>query len=177
MVASDASGLTLTDLLSEQMPPITRQAQLSMRYRDYVSMQTLVLPLAPDSILQDAAANARFWTRAQRVTPPPEVYVSGAAALFLMRRAVSDGSECRGAPGRDPGAAAARLLGGVQPVRPAVRDLLLQSSQRPAPHHAILSWASASHASRKARSTSAISTPNSMTSLMARRGKARHISC
>jgi hypothetical protein len=71
MVASDASGLSLEDVFSELMRP----PQGIMRTKDYVSLQTLLLPLAHDSVLQDAAARSRFWTRAERVTPPPEVYV------------------------------------------------------------------------------------------------------
>lgn len=73
MVAADASGLTLNDMVGE----LLLMDMSVMQQRDYVSLQTLVLPVPMDAVLLDAAANARFWARSQRVTPPPEVYVSG----------------------------------------------------------------------------------------------------
>ena len=77
MVGADASGLTLSDMIGELLPPEVTTLELLMRNRDYISLQTLVLPVPVDAVLLDAAANARFWLRAQRVTPPPEVYVLG----------------------------------------------------------------------------------------------------
>jgi hypothetical protein len=74
MVGAEASGLTLSDMVGELL---TGNPLGIMQQKDYVSLQTLVLPAPVDTVLLDAAANARFWTRAQRVTPPPEVFVSG----------------------------------------------------------------------------------------------------
>ena len=74
MVSVDASGVSLSDITSELLLQ-PQQELLVMAGCDYVSQQTLVLPIAYDAVLQDAAANSRFWMRMPRVTPPPHVYV------------------------------------------------------------------------------------------------------
>ena len=70
MVAADAVGLSWQDIVSEAAGGV------AMGTRDYVSLQTLILPLTKDAVLLNTAAQSRFWSRLQRVTPPPFMFNS-----------------------------------------------------------------------------------------------------
>ena len=78
MVGVDSVGLSLSDILSELAAASASVLILEslMLRKDYVSMQTLVLPIASNAMFLDAAAQSRFWIRSQRITPPPVIYVS-----------------------------------------------------------------------------------------------------
>ena len=84
MVAMDASGLSMLDIGNELLSPSALLLlQTLMKQKDYVSLQTLVLPLMSESVMQDAAANARFWMRLARVTPLPTIYISTQPSMAL----------------------------------------------------------------------------------------------
>jgi hypothetical protein len=70
LVPVDAGGLSLDDILSALLLR-GEEELLLMGGRDYVSLQTLVLPLPVEAMLQDAAARARFWRRLPSVTRAP----------------------------------------------------------------------------------------------------------
>ena len=72
LVPANAEALSLNDILSELLPPYPLLLQTLMLHQDYISLQTLVLPLTADSLLLDMAANSRFWTRMKRITPPQQ---------------------------------------------------------------------------------------------------------
>ena len=76
MVKADAVGLSWVDIVSELLsaPPLVQVPWSMVDNKDYVSLQTLVLPIQQDAVLLDAAAQGRFWTRLQRISPPPAIY-------------------------------------------------------------------------------------------------------
>ena len=75
MVAVDAVGLSWSDIVGELSYP-SAESQLLMETRDYVSLQTLIMPITEDAVSIDSAAQSRFWTRLVRVAPPPYMYLS-----------------------------------------------------------------------------------------------------